>query len=84
MKKLVRDAAIFQAYKINDENDLDEVLTEIKDYDSIYRRNDFFKVSFGGTKLFECYVGDWLVVFSDRNIKNYNEDEFNKSFYTVE
>ena len=84
MKKQVRDATVFQAYKINDENDLDEMLTEVGEYDSIHRRDDYIKVSCAGTKLFECYIGDWVVVFSDRNIKNYNENEFNQNFYTLE
>lgn len=83
--KTVKSNQTFPAYKINDENDLDEfIANEIKEYDSIYKREGLFKVSCAGSKLFDVRLGEWLVPFSERNIKRYTDEEFDKGFSIVD
>jgi hypothetical protein len=84
-KKLVSPKpSCLNAYQITCENSLDEFLTnEVREFDSIHKTGKFVKVSFGGKKLFSFEFGEWLVVFSDNNIKNYNNDELLENFTFV-
>ena len=84
MKK-VKSNKDYRAYLIGDENDLDSCLAEeIKDFDSIHIKGDCAKIGEGGTLLFKVCFGEWLVVFSDYNIKNYNNEDFLSDFVPVE
>lgn len=81
----IKSNQVFLAYKINDENELDSFLAEqVGEYDGIHKRGERVRVTECGTKLFEFEWGDWLVVYSDINIKNYSNDEFVQKFSVVD
>ena len=74
----------YPAYQINDLNDLDTFLVEnIEDYDTIRAKDGRVRVTGGGGTILNFGLGDWLVVFSGKTIKNYSNDEFSKRFEAV-
>lgn len=80
----VKGNKVFRAYKMENENSLDEFLAnEVRDYDSIRKKDEFYKIYFGGIKLFEFKIGNWLVVFADNNIREFEEEEFFLKFSLV-
>jgi len=84
MKLTVRSAEEFFAYQINDENDLDQFLTEnCEDCLSISKKGPMVKVNRQNGDSFKFLFGDWLVVFTNEVTKSYTNDKFIQSFKVV-
>lgn len=83
MKQIAIYNKPFVAYRINDENDLDELLVdEFGEYTSIYKIGNKIRIRNEGDPIvFE--FGDWVIITNDEIKTTYTNDEFNKYFTIV-
>lgn len=81
MKKTIKRIAPIHAYQINDENDLDEFLSEDpNEYRSIGHFQGTVSLhTFSGRKIKFDY-GDWLVVSVGGEVKSYSDEDFCETF----
>jgi len=86
MKQTVQYNKTLTAYRVENENDLDELLTEeFGEHTTIYKTGNKIRISASGNDVSPAKFefGDWVIRINNETIETYTDDEFNKYFKVV-
>jgi hypothetical protein len=84
MKQIVKCDKTLTAYKVNNENDLDEFVVDwCGESVSIHKVKNEISISEPGQSIIYFEFGDWIVIEKDGRIETYTDEEFNKYFTVV-
>ena len=60
-------------------------LGESPEFDEVRKnpQTGYVRIADGGIAIVDFYFGDWVVIFSDNNIKSYTNEKFNSRFFKL-